>query len=176
MAMRRTRRSLLLTFLMAVLTAIAMGAFWFLQDQWHDAPQISGYARILDGDSLIVGKTEVRLYGVDAPELVQRCQREGRDVPCGREALRNLVALVGGQTVSCEKKTIDRFHRVVARCLADQVDLGQAMVLSGQAVAFGHYQREEDAAKAERKGLWAGEFTRPQEWRRQEGNRTDASR
>ena len=176
MASRRKGRPILITFVLAVLSAAATGLVWQVRDLWIREDRIEGFARIIDGDSLFVGKTEVRLYGVDAPELMQRCQREGRDVPCGREALRNLVALVGGQPVFCEKKSVDRFQRVIARCTVDNVDLAQAMVNAGHAVAFGHYLREEEAAKAERKGLWAGEFMRPQDWRRQESHHADFSR
>jgi endonuclease YncB( thermonuclease family) len=40
------------------------------------------------------------------------------------------------------------------------------MVEEGFAVAFGAYQIEEAAARSARRGIWASEFERPQEWRR----------
>jgi endonuclease YncB( thermonuclease family) len=40
------------------------------------------------------------------------------------------------------------------------------MVEEGFAVAFGAYQSEEAAARSARRGIWASEFERPQEWRR----------
>jgi endonuclease YncB( thermonuclease family) len=49
------------------------------------ADQILGRARAIDGDSLKVGETEVRLHGIDAPLLSQTCQRGGRDWSCGLE-------------------------------------------------------------------------------------------
>jgi endonuclease YncB( thermonuclease family) len=128
-------------------------------------PQIVGHARIIDGDSLLIAGTEVRLWGIDAPELFQRCQREGREVQCGREASRALIALVAGQQVVCERRDMDRFGRTVAQCRAETIDLGRAMVAAGHAVAFGAYYQEEAQARADRKGLWAGEFMRPREWR-----------
>jgi endonuclease YncB( thermonuclease family) len=33
-----------------------------------------GPARIVDGDTLYIGKDKVRLYGVDAPEKAQTCR------------------------------------------------------------------------------------------------------
>ncbi len=128
-------------------------------------PQIAGHARIIDGDSLMVAGTEVRLWGIDAPELFQRCTREGREVLCGREASRALVAMVAGQQVTCERRDMDRFGRTVATCRVEAVDLAQAMVTAGHAVAFGGYYAEEAQARAGRRGLWAGEFMRPREWR-----------
>ena len=52
-----------------------------------------GRAAVIDGDTLDVSGTEVRLSGIDAPELDQRCSTSG-DVlnensdtyPCGMEA------------------------------------------------------------------------------------------
>lgn len=35
----------------------------------------AGLARAKDGDSLMVGDTEVRLFGIDAPEFDQTCKR-----------------------------------------------------------------------------------------------------
>jgi endonuclease YncB( thermonuclease family) len=134
---------------------------------------ITGHARIIDGDSLYVAGTEIRLHGMDAPELFQRCRRDGREVLCGREAQRQLIALIAGQTVSCERRDVDRYGRTVAVCRVDGVDLGRAMVSNGQAVSYGAYLQEEAAARRERKGLWAGEFMRPREWRDQERGRLD---
>jgi endonuclease YncB( thermonuclease family) len=124
-----------------------------------------GYARIVDGDSLVVAGIEVRLHGIDAPELFQRCSREGREVRCGRESARALIAMVAGQPLTCEQRDIDRYGRTVALCRVEDVDLGRAQVLAGHAVAYGAYYQEEAMARAARRGLWAGEFMRPREWR-----------
>lgn len=35
-----------------------------------------GQPRVVDGDSLVIGNDRIRLHGIDAPELGQRC--EGR--------------------------------------------------------------------------------------------------
>jgi endonuclease YncB( thermonuclease family) len=39
------------------------------------------------------------------------------------------------------------------------------MVLSGMAIAFGGYRSEQARARSERRGLWAGEFQEPHDWR-----------
>lgn len=126
---------------------------------------ISGHARVIDGDSLRIGITDIRIQGIDAPELFQRCTREGQDVACGREAARQLTQLIAGRPVTCERRDIDRFGRTVAQCHADDIDLGRAMVASGHALSYGGYLQEEARARSERKGVWAGEFIRPREWR-----------
>jgi hypothetical protein len=45
---------------------------------------ISGAVRVIDGDSLPVGSTEVRLFGVDAFEGRQVCVREGNPLALRR--------------------------------------------------------------------------------------------
>lgn len=46
----------------------------------------AGAVRVLDGDTLDVAGTRVRLFGIDAPETAQTCRRSGRDWGCGAEA------------------------------------------------------------------------------------------
>ncbi len=50
------------------------------------SPPISGTAWAGDGDSLTIGVTRIRLFGIDAPELNQVCQRGGRAWSCGQAA------------------------------------------------------------------------------------------
>jgi endonuclease YncB( thermonuclease family) len=46
------------------------------------------------------------------------------------------------------------------------------MVAEGLAVAFGAYKSEEAQARSARRGLWASEFERPQDWRRRNNTRS----
>ncbi|WP_439573681.1 thermonuclease family protein [Phreatobacter sp.] len=155
------------TYVLLAFIAAATGLAYYLTSSQTPA-SVTGRARVIDGDSLAVGGVEVRLHGIDAPELFQRCLRAGRDVQCGREALRHLVALIAGQPVTCERRDIDRFGRMVATCRIDGVDLGRAMVAAGHAVSYGAYVADEAAARSERRGLWGGEFTPPRQWRDQQ--------
>ena len=41
-------------------------------------PSLTGPARIIDGDTLAVQGTRVRLHGIDAPESAQYCRSQGR--------------------------------------------------------------------------------------------------
>lgn len=54
-------------------------------------------------------------------------------------------------------------------CVAGGVELNRAMVEAGWAVSYGGYRAAEDVARREGRGLWAGAFERPQEWRRVHG-------
>ena len=132
--------------------------------------RIAGRAKITDGDSLQIGATHIRLFGVDAPEGRQDCRRDGRKWRCGDAAAAELRRLVDSRDIACVRKDTDDYGRVVAVCRRGNVDLGAAMVQAGMALAYrqfsSDYVDEETAARAARRGLWAGEFTPPWEWRR----------
>ena len=65
----------------------------------------------------------------------------------------------------CKGEGIDRYGRDLVRCKAGGVDLNETMVRTGHAVAFGDYRLAEAEARAERAGVWAGEFDQPKQWR-----------
>ena len=100
------------------------------------AQDISGTGRAKDGDSLGMAGIAVRLHGVDAPELYQTCSRQGQSWACGKEAMAKLGQLVNGAELRCEQRDVDDYDRIVASCTARQIDLGQAMVEAGLAVAL----------------------------------------
>src|SRR5688500_1831272 len=60
-----------------------------------------GIGKAIDGDSLLVGNREVRLFGIDAPEFSQTCKRAGQDWPCGSQSADQLSKLVTGKDVRC---------------------------------------------------------------------------
>jgi endonuclease YncB( thermonuclease family) len=63
--------------------------------------QVSGPALVIDGDGLKIGAGEIRLFGIDAPEM--RGGAEGRRL---RTALEKLVA---DKPVRCEVLDRDRY-------------------------------------------------------------------
>lgn len=133
--------------------------------------QVTGPARVVDGDTFSVGAERVRLWGVDAPEGRQVCQNaQGQGYACGDVARDQLSRLIGGQAVRCEVRDRDPYGRAVARCLAGSTDLGEAMVRAGWAVDYvlfsrGAYASAEVEARRARRGLWAGRFETPSTWR-----------
>lgn len=133
------------------------------------APPVAGLARAKDGDSLMVGATEVRLFGVDAPEFDQGCRKNGADWSCGAEAADQLSRLVTGRQVRCVSMGIDQHDRVLGRCTVGTTDINRTMVATGFAVAYRHYSSDyvsaEESAKANRRGIWAGTFAMPSAYR-----------
>lgn len=133
--------------------------------------ELTGFARVVDGDTFSLGAERVRLWGVDAPEGRQVCQdSQGRGYACGDVARDQLSRLIGGQAVRCEVRDRDPYGRAVSRCWVGSTDLGAALVRAGWAVDYrafsrGAYASAEADARQTRRGLWAGRFETPSRWR-----------
>ncbi|MBL0770024.1 thermonuclease family protein [Sphingopyxis sp. DHUNG17] len=142
-----------------------------------EAQDVSGPARVVDGDSLDFGGIAVRIYGIDAPELAQGCERSGQSWPCGREAAAKLAELVARGSVACEQRDYDDHGRVVSTCRVGSTDLGEAMVNAGLAVAFTQFSTQyvgaEARARDARVGLWAGSFQMPADYRAANPRKSD---
>ena len=124
------------------------------------------------GDTLRIGEARVRLFGIDAPEGKQSCRRDGVAWLCGQEAGAYLRKMVAGQALTCAERNTDRYGRVVAICKpTDGRDVGAVMVGAGFALPYRQYggkiyDAAESDARISKRGLWAGEFVAPWEFRR----------
>jgi endonuclease YncB( thermonuclease family) len=131
---------------------------------------ILGKARVIDGDTIDISGVRIRLLGIDAPESNQNCTDAGnRAWLCGRAATRELIGHLAGQQLKCESSGLDRYRRVLAVCaLPDGSDINAWLVQQGWAMAYGYdspYQPDEAQAHAAKRGIWAGSFMPPWEWR-----------
>lgn len=131
--------------------------------------QVSGAVFVNDGDTITLSGERIRLRGIDAPEYAQACQLHGADYACGLRAREALVALIAGKAVTCEGGERDRYGRLLAVCQAGDVDLNRALVEAGWAVAYGGYEDAERTARERGRGIWAGTFERPRDWRDRHG-------
>jgi endonuclease YncB( thermonuclease family) len=145
-----------------VVTLLALALVHRFLPQGRD---VTGFADPVDGDSLRLAGREVRLRGIDAPELRQTCRRDGGEWPCGREALMALDRKIGLQPIACTPSGRDRFGRDLADCRVGETHLNAWLVREGWAVAFGAFAAEEGEARAARRGIWAGSFESPSAWR-----------
>ncbi|WP_439395184.1 thermonuclease family protein [Bradyrhizobium sp. PMVTL-01] len=116
------------------------------QDRNTNAPKttISGPARVVDGDTVAVAGTTVRLKGVDAAEL---------GTARGENARRAMVALVTG-TLTCRLTGEKTYGREVGYCTtAEGTDINRAIIAQGAALACPRYDTrylpfEQEAALA----------------------------
>jgi endonuclease YncB( thermonuclease family) len=114
--------------------------------------------RVKDGDSLMFYRpdvkrtSELRLAGIDAPELAQ---------PWGLQARSALRRKVEGRAVRIEVTDRDRYGRLVGRIWVGPTYVNAYMTQYGHAWAFDRYLKDsriragQDLARKEKRGLWA---------------------
>lgn len=151
-------------------------AFLFFCAAYLLAPQgvraeIAGPVAVIDGDTIEVGTTRVRLYGIDAPEQNQTCETpEGTVWPCGAWVTKRVTALFENRTTRCMARDTDRYGRVIATCVSQGEDIAGRLVQDGLAFAYRRYSMKYDAADrdatARRAGLHRGLVQAPEDYRR----------
>jgi endonuclease YncB( thermonuclease family) len=123
---------------------------------------------VADGDSLTLDSDgvihEVRLSGIDAPELKQ---------DQGRAAKAALAAMVQGKWVTFTDSGQDSYHRNLVRLYVDGMDVNLQLVMQGFAWHYHAYSKDpalaaaEQEAKMHRRGLWSqANPVPPWNWRR----------
>jgi endonuclease YncB( thermonuclease family) len=131
---------------------------------------LTGSARVIDGDTIAIGIRHIRFEGIDAPETDQLClDAHGERWNCGIAARDGLSSHIAGRVISCAARGQDRYGRTLATCSAGGDNLNAWMVREGWALAYVKYSREyagdEAVARDRRKGVWAGAFIAPWDWR-----------
>lgn len=126
--------------------------------------------RVVDGDTLVLQGETIRLNGIDAPELAQTCRSaKGRETRCGKDAKAALEKLAASGPLECRGTDLDGYGRRLATCYANGHDINARMVRLGHAFAFRKYSlayvREEDLARKEHAGVFAGTVQPPWEFR-----------
>ncbi len=131
---------------------------------------VSGVASVIDGDTLEIHGQRIRFHGIDAPESRQLCRLDGKPWMCGKDAANALAEKIARWPVTCEDLGRDKYDRIIAKCIVAGEDLEEWMVSQGWALAYRRYSldyvEQEADAQAARRGIWAGEFVKPWEWRR----------
>ena len=151
------------------------GSIWFAalvsMASVSHAVELVGKPRIIDGDTIEISGARVRLHGIDAPEVKQKCRKyEGAEYACGAMATFALAELVEEHRVKCVSSATARYGRKIATCYAGPVNLNLEMVRRGWAIVYRRYSALysdiENQARSARRGLWQGLFTAPWDWRR----------
>ncbi len=132
--------------------------------------ELAGKARALSGDMIRIGRTRIRLFGVDAPELNQSCRAQRENWKCGQEAKKALDEIIDGQNVTCERKTVNGRRGVYAVCKAGKFTLNAILAREGWVLAdpnqSDEFRKHELVARIAKVGMWRGEFVPPWDWRR----------
>jgi endonuclease YncB( thermonuclease family) len=136
--------------------------------------RVAGIASVIDGDTVEIHGTRIRLHGIDAPESGQTCHRStGEPYRCGQTAALALAEFIGRKTVVCDpspasKGRPDRYGRMIAICSVDRSTINEWMVDNGHAVSYlsKDYDLNQTKARLLRRGLWAGAFDMPSDYRK----------
>jgi endonuclease YncB( thermonuclease family) len=131
-------------------------------DGQRQQPSVQGIPRIIDGDTIDIAGTRIRLEGIDAPEGDQRCARAGGGTwRCGQVATGELQRLIGRSVVRCDGRGTDKYERMLAICFSGDTDVNAEMVRRGFAWAFVKYSRIYVAEEAEARGRGVGIWQAP---------------
>jgi len=126
--------------------------------------------RVIDGDTIHIGKLKYRFFGIDAPEIKQICEKDNIKIKCGVIATNALKNKIGDKIPECIVKDKDRYQRLVAECFIEKESLSKFMVREGYAVAYTQYSKDfiedEKYAKENKLGIWSMSFQMPSEYRK----------
>ena len=141
--------------------------------------KISGFAKVVDGDTIKINSKKIRLYGIDAPEKKQKCKKTyltisfmsfTKDYMCGEVSTQKLIKKINKQKLNCNILDVDRYKRLIGECFKRNINLNSWMVSNGYAVAYRKYSKkfvsQEIFAKKEKLGLWSGTFMMPWDYRK----------
>jgi endonuclease YncB( thermonuclease family) len=151
-------------------TRVVILAAMMLVGAAAQAADLTGVAKVIDGNTLAIGGTKIRLERINAPETDQVClNAKAIRWNCGIEARDQLAAHIAGREIKCTSNGVDATRRTLATCYLADEDLNGWMVQQGWAFplvrqSFVYVNAEKDA-RAEKRGLWQGAFIAPSDWR-----------
>jgi endonuclease YncB( thermonuclease family) len=126
--------------------------------------------QVIDGDTIEIGDRIVRLFGIQAPELGQRCLHDGVWLHCGLDAafeLKKLVGVTQLQIICTPVASLGSIPAVI--CMTGRTDIAHALLFGGYVTtteeAGPAYKEAETEALHARLGLWHSQFVAPADWR-----------
>ena len=145
----------------------------------QEIKEITGYAIIIDGDTIKIDSKKIRLHGIDAPEKKQTCKKPyltigffsfTKNYLCGQVSTDKLTKKINNQIIKCKIKNVDRYNRLIGECYKRSENLNSWLVSNGYAVAYRKYSKKyvsnEINAKDNKLGIWQGKFEMPWNFRR----------
>jgi endonuclease YncB( thermonuclease family) len=119
-----------------------------------DAEQVA----VIDGDTLRLRETVIRLRGIDAPPRGRVCRQPGgANFDCGVAAAEALAGMVRARPVACRLSGRDANGLPEGSCESAGADLNRALVAGGWARAGNDaplLAGDESEARGQRRGLW----------------------
>ena len=165
--------------LIIIIIFIIFSLFTYNDVRSEEIKEISGYAKIIDGDTIKINSKKIRLHGIDAPEKKQVCKKPyitivffsfSKNYLCGQVSTDKLTKKINNQIIKCKIKNVDRYKRLIGECYKKNENLNSWLVSNGYAVAYRKYSKKyilnEINAKDNKLGIWQGKFEMPWNFRR----------
>lgn len=142
---------------------------------------MGGEDSVYDGDTFTLGEVSLRLWGVDAPELHQRCrQPDGGWEECGETARIQLRSLITNELVQCDRTPslnsgrTETFGRPLVKCrvIGGIGDISGEMIRLGYAIPYennAEYGYHDEAGEGAGQNLMASCSLQPDVWRSRDG-------
>ena len=159
---------------LAVLTVIGASLSF---DSAFSQEEVAGRAKVISGDTLSIKNIEdgkqftFRLWGIDAPELDQPCEKKnGQSVDCGVLARNAVRAIIKRSELVCVDFEKDSENQITALCYMGDKILNGAIVRAGWALAYKQESTDfldvEKQARLNDMGVWEYNFIPPWTWRK----------
>ena len=166
------KKFIIFIFLFLISFSVGSKPISIVTKDW-DREIFTGRAFIIDGDTLTINGTKIRLVGVDAPEISQKCKINKHVENCGEIVKLRLVQATDSKDIICYSHGRDLYGRVLGECYVEDININKWLLREGLAVYyynkdFKGYKILETLAKQEKVGLWVYEFQNPKEYRKQQ--------
>jgi endonuclease YncB( thermonuclease family) len=157
----------------AVAAALVLGFVWMSPHAASVATKDMADIKVFDGDTIQIGNNVYNLVGIEAPELGQVCDANGKAQRCGLNAAYNLRKMLnlGKSSLQCQRLDSSGPTAVVS-CAIGERDVSLDMIQSGHALAKSdappNYVAAQEQAKEAKIGIWGSKFVPPAQWRQGE--------
>ena len=162
-----------------IIICLVIFIFTYKDVKSEEINEITGFAKIIDGDTIKISNKKIRLHGIDAPEKKQTCKKPYLTISvfsftksylCGQVSTNKLTKKINNQIIKCKIKDVDRYNRLIGECYKRNQNLNSWLVSNGYAVAYRKYSKkyisDEMNAKNNKLGIWQGNFEMPWIFRR----------
>ena len=136
--------------LIMIIICLAVFIFTYNDVKSEEIKEITGFAKIIDGDTIKISNKKIRLHGIDAPEKKQTCKKPYITISifsftksyfCGQVSTNKLTKKINNQIIKCKIKNVDRYNRLIGECYKRNENLNSWLVSNGYAVAYRKYSK-----------------------------------
>lgn len=162
----KLRHRITTAILILVIIMLYLAVEWFDLFYYQNSIK-SKNIRVVDGDTLVLDNHKIRLLGIDAPEIKQKCS--GKYYKCGEIAKKALVDIIGTSEVKCSIGKKDKYKKILSYCSTKSKSFNYELIRLGLARAYMNENLllalSEIKSRFNKVGIWSVGFYAPRDWR-----------